>query len=75
MQKPCVVNHSKCFVQSLKANYAILLTFARQLSHYQTRATEILAIEINNMYLKFSLVLGADFKKMPIKTNNKITTL
>lgn len=56
IQKLRLVNHSKCFVQSLKANYAILLTFVRQLSHYQTRATEIFAIEINNVYLKFSLV-------------------
>lgn len=56
MQNLRLVNHSKCFVQSLKANSAILLTFARQLSHYQTRATEILTIEINNVYLKFSLV-------------------
>lgn len=56
MQKLRLVNHSECFVQPLKANSAILLTFARQLSHYQTRATEILAIEINNVYLKFSLI-------------------
>lgn len=56
MQKLRLVNHSKCFVQSLKASCAVLLTFARQLSHYQTTATEILAREINNEYLKFNLV-------------------
>lgn len=35
MQKLRLVNHSKCFVKPLKANYAVLLTFVRQLSHYQ----------------------------------------
>lgn len=70
MQKLRLVNHSECFVQPLKVNYAILLTFARQLSHYQTRATEILAIEINNVYLKL-FGLRSRFLKFLLKKKKK----
>lgn len=56
MQKLHLVNHIKCFVQPLKANDAILLTFGEAIISLSTRATKFLAIEISNVYLKFCLV-------------------